>query len=86
MDDPRFEKIDKRIIITQDDIKDPRIEEKTFLMLEFPTYTRQISARFFWALLPKDKTAPYVKEYYDHYQRLSELLLSIDKEILLDEH
>jgi hypothetical protein len=73
------------IMITRDDVEDPRIDEKTFLILEFPNYTRKISARFFWALLPKHITAPYVKKYYDHYQRLSEMLYDFKKWVVLDD-
>ncbi len=80
--DTRFQYInDAQYIIN---VPDFQIDPKTFLILEFNTYERKIPARLFRSLLPKGVTQPYVQKYSDHYQRLVQLLLDKNKEILLD--
>ena len=80
--DTRFQYInDAQHIIN---VPDFQIDPKTFLILEFDTYERKIPARLFRSLLPKGVTQPYVQKYSDHYQRLVQLLLDKNKDILLD--
>lgn len=80
--DTRFQRInDAQCIIN---VPDFQIDSKTFLILEFDGYERKLPARLFRSLLPKHITQPYIQKYSDHYQRLVQLLLDNNKEILLD--
>jgi hypothetical protein len=67
------------VLITVKDTDFPAIDEKSFVILEFPHYTRKIHARFFWAILPKDVKDPYMKNNNDHYKRLTDLLSDVHK-------
>ena len=74
------------VLITMKDTDFPAIDEKSFIVLEFPKHTRKIHARFFWAILPKKIKDPYMTKYTDHYERLTDLLSDFHKLIDIDDY
>ncbi|MFA7717822.1 MAG: hypothetical protein WC875_03855 [Candidatus Absconditabacterales bacterium] len=83
-DDPCFDTMkDSDFIIKTEDSD---IDKQTFLILEFKNHKRMLPARFFWAILSKETKDFYIKKYHNQYQRLIQLLLDVDKEIILEEY
>jgi hypothetical protein len=70
-------------------VKDPDhlcLDQNSHLVLKFGDHKRIIHARFFWAILPKKMKQPYVAEYEDHFDRLSQLLLGVGKGVVAESY